>query len=165
MGESYALVRITDPNSLDSPQYVVAVLDVEPSSGPSPSGIIPAGLLFTTANGAPAAQTVSVYNSSTTPSALQVSTVTSNGASWLTASVTTSTASAQTPGQVSVSVNSSSLTPGVYAGGVNIAVGSVLQTANITLVVVPTGCTPSGLGLTQPASPTISPYVRDGPLP
>jgi hypothetical protein len=146
-GASYALVRVSDPNALDSPQYLVVVLDVEPASSASLSGIIPSGLTFSTASGTPAAQTISVYTSSSTPSAFQVSTITSDGANWLAASATNSNASAQSLGQISVSVNPAGLAAGVYTAGVNIAMGGVLRTANVTLVVAPTNCTATSLAL------------------
>lgn len=152
-GASYALVRISDSNSLNSPQYVVAVLDVEAASSPLLSGITPSGMTFTTANGAPPAQVISVYTSSSTPSAFQVSTTTADGVSWLAANATTSTASAQTSGQINVSVNATTLVPGVYTGGVNIAIGGVLRTANVTLVVAPATCTPSSLAVTPTSLP------------
>jgi hypothetical protein len=152
-GASYALVRVSDPNSLNSPQYVVAMLDVEPASSPLLSGILPSGLTFTTASGAPSAQVISVYTSSSTPSAFEVSATTADGVSWLAANATTSTASAQALGQVSVSVNAATLAPGVYTGGVNIAIGGVLRTENVTLIVAPATCTPSSLALTPTSVP------------
>ncbi len=165
-GGRYALVRVSDPQTPNSPRYLVVVLDVEPATAlpePDPS---PAGLFFIAATSAPAAQSVSVYTSSLAPVAFQAAPVTADGANWLTVNVTTPTASTQTPGAVGVSVNPASLKPGIYTGGVNIAMGSVLRTVNVTLVVVSTlplttqsvspqhgqasgGCAPSRLALTQ----------------
>jgi hypothetical protein len=148
-GGSYTLVRVSDANALNSPQYVVAVLDNEPSSAAPVPELIPAGLFFKTAAGAPPAQPVNVYTSSTTPVAIKVAATTSDGSSWLSATLTTSNASTQTPGQISVSVNPAGLAPGTYTGGINVALGSVVQTVNVSFIVVPSGCIPNQLVMTQ----------------
>jgi len=134
-GARYALLQIYDPTALNSPQYVVAVLDVEPDSTPVVPELLPAGVFFLSTGGAlPAAQTALVYASST-PVAFQVATTTTDGANWLTATETTTSASATLPGKISISANPSNLIPGVYTGGVNVSIASVLQTVNVTLVV------------------------------
>jgi uncharacterized protein (TIGR03437 family) len=167
-GGYYALVRVSDSQSLDSPQYLVAVLDVEPASSPALPDPIPAGLFFTNAAGAPAAQTVNVYTSSTSPVTFEAAPVTTDGANWLRASVTGGSASTQNPGAISVSVNPGALsTTGVYTGGVNIQMNGVLRTVNVTLVAAPgtplraqlvpraqqpqaaAGCAPAALALTE----------------
>jgi uncharacterized protein (TIGR03437 family) len=149
-GGRYALVRISDPQALNSPQYLVAVLDIEPSTSPPAPDPSPAGLYFTASSGAPAAeQTVKVNTGSTTPVAVEASAITTDGANWLTATVTAAMASTQTPGAIGVSVNPGGLSPGIYTGGVNIAIGGVLRTVSVTFVVTSGGCAPSSAVLTQ----------------
>jgi uncharacterized protein (TIGR03437 family) len=97
--------------------------------------VSPATLNFTqTANGpAPAAQTVSI-NSSGVPLSFSALTSVSTTVNWLTVTPT----SGATPGTVSVSVNSGSLTPGTYTGQVNItspAAGNSPQTVTVNLTV------------------------------
>ena len=146
-GGRYALVRISDPQALNSPQYLVAVLDVEPSASPPVPDPSPAGLYFTASSSAPAAQTVDIYASGTT---VQPSPFTNDGANWLTANAGVAITSAQqTHGILSVLVSPAGLNPGIYTGGVNIAIGGVLRTVNVTFVVTSGSCTPSRVALTQ----------------
>ena len=84
-GGYYALIRISDAQSLNSPQYVSAVLDLQSSAAqalPDPS---PAGLFFrVTAGGAPSSnQIVTVNTSTATPTTFQVAPTTSDGSNWL----------------------------------------------------------------------------------
>jgi uncharacterized protein (TIGR03437 family) len=167
VGGRYALVRVSDPQALNSPQYVVAVLDVEPSSTSPQPDPAPAGLYFTTAGGTPAAQTVTVFTSSTGPVAFQAAAATTDGANWLTVNVTTPAASTQSSGAISVSVSATGLAAGIYTGRVNIAMNGVARvvSVNVTFVVTPSlggsvrsgglepqaagACTPSRLAVTQ----------------
>ena len=68
-GPYYAIVKITDSNSLNSPQYVTAVLNLQPSTAAPAPDLAPAGLFFTTVAGgsAPAAQQVQINTSSASP--------------------------------------------------------------------------------------------------
>ena len=166
-GPYYALIKIADPNSLNSPQYVTAVLNIDPDSvAPSPSPT-PGGLFFTSSVGgsAPAAQQVLVNPSSATAIPFQVAVTTSNSGTWLSATPSSGTATGEAPGNVSVSVNPAGLAAGIYTGSVNISIGQVLESVNITFVVAPTGssgsiahtrpqiagCTPSKLAITENA--------------
>jgi uncharacterized protein (TIGR03437 family) len=164
-GGYYALVRISDPNALNSPQYVLAVLDLQSNATvplPDPS---PAGLFFTATSHGPATsgQTVTVNTSSTTLVPFQVAASTTDGASWLVVSPASGSSSGQNPGTFMVSVNPSGLSPGVYTGSVNVSMSAALRTVNVTAVVLAsgstahadvttaqaTGCTPSKLVLTE----------------
>jgi len=141
-GPHYALVRVSDPNSQGAPQYLNAVLDIQPSSSaplPDPS---PAGLFFTSSTGA---QTIFVYTSSSAPVGFGFTTTTSNGAGWLSASSTNPTASTMNAGQIAVSVNAAGLAAGVYYGTVNIEMSGAMRTVGVTLVVLPGASTSSGL--------------------
>ena len=163
----YALIQITDPHSQVSPQYVVAVLDIQPSTASPVPDLVPAGLFFTAVAGGSATtgQTVSVQTSSSTNVAFQAAASTTDGGTWLTVSPASGNASTATPGSVTVSVNPSKLTAGIYTGGVSVSIAGIVRTVNITAVVqagsgtgsvfqteaVPAaaGCSPSKLALTE----------------
>jgi uncharacterized protein (TIGR03437 family) len=169
-GPYYALVEITDPNSLNSPQFVSAVLNLEPDSVPPSPYVFPAGLFFSTpavlVGSAPLSQ-VLINTSSATPVPFQAATTTSNQGTWLNASPSSGNADAQTPGRVNVSVNPTGLSPGIYTGNVNISISQSLQTVNVTVVVLSpsasngssrprpevTGCTPTKLAITETGLP------------
>jgi uncharacterized protein (TIGR03437 family) len=161
-GGYYALVRISDAQSLNSPQYVLVVLDQASSSAPAPPDPTPGGLFFTAAAGGatPAAQQVDIDANSTSP--FEVSTSSTDGANWLNASPTGGAA-----GPITVSVNTAGLAPAIYTGEVDISTSGMVVSVDVTLVVRPAGtiadideipaavnvqaagCTPSKLALTQ----------------
>ena len=155
-GGHYELIRISAPGSLNSPQYVVVVVDEAGGAAPALPDPNPAGLFFTVAaGGSAAAQQVSINASSTSP--FQAATSTTDGANWLSASPASGSA-----GPISVSVNTASLTPGIYSGEVDISITGNVVAVVVTLVVRPAGtitalaadaqaagCTPSKVALTQ----------------
>jgi uncharacterized protein (TIGR03437 family) len=151
-GPHYATVQVSDPNAANSPQLVTVVLNMVPagaSAVPIPS---PAGLLFIAAAGgpAPAAQTVSVFTSSSSPTGFQAAAQTADGGGWLSVTPTSGTTSTTNTGSVTVSVNPASLQPGVYQGGVSFSeAAGVVRTTTVTLIVVPAG-TP--VPLSRPAT-------------
>ncbi len=155
-GGYYALVRISDAHSLNSPQYVVVVLDQASSSAPISPNASPGGLFFTAAaGGSPPAQLVNINANSTSP--FQAATSTTDGAGWL----SVSPASGDGAGQIAVSVNTAGLAPGIYSGEVDISMSGAVVSVGVTLVVRPAGtiaslthvqaagCTPSKLTITQ----------------
>jgi len=161
-GGYYALVRISDAHSLNSPQYVVVVLDQGSSSGAAPPDPTPNGLFFTASAGGAgaAAQQMALNVNSTSP--FQAATSTADGANWLSASPAGGAA-----GPIAVSVNTAGLVPGIYTGEVDISMSGAVVSVGVTLVVRPpgtiagldatsaaanvqaAGCTPSKLALTQ----------------
>ncbi len=164
-GAYYALVRISDPQSKNSPQYVMTVFDLANASTaplPDPS---PVGLFFIgVANGAqPATQSISVNTSSALATTLTAAAVTSDGANWLSVNPTLSRSSGQSPAKLLVTANTAGLAPGVYFAEVIIAMSGTIRTVVVTLIVLPAGpstapeaastptasCTPSKLVLTQ----------------
>ncbi len=169
-GSRYALIQIADPLSLNSPQYVVAVLDIQPSTAlplPDPE---PAGLFFTAVAGGAqtSGQTIDVETTSTTAVAFQAAASTTDGGTWLQLAIGTSTSTSSAPGTITVTVDPSKLTAGIYTGQVNISMSGVERSVNITLVVLPgsgtasssaihsklvseaaAGCTPAKLALTE----------------
>ncbi len=136
-GPYYAMVEITDSNSLNSPQYVTAVLNVEPSTAAPAPALSPVGLFFTTAVGgaAPAAQQVQVNTSSTAAVTFVATASTVGNGTWLSVTPASGSASGQTAGSISVSVNPVGLTAGIYSGNINVSIGSLLQSVNVTFVV------------------------------
>lgn len=165
-GVYYAIVAITDPNSLNSPQYVSAVLNLQPSTAAPSPNVGPGGMFFTAPAGgsAPAPQQISINTASAPGLTFTATTSTTDGNPWLSASPTSGPASGLSAGLISVSVNPSGLAAGIYSGSVNISIGTLLQSVSITFVVQPattssavssrlrpevSGCTPSKLAITQ----------------
>ena len=159
-GPRYALVRVSDPNALNSPQYLAAVLDTEPTTSPALPDPSPPGLYFTSKTGS---QQVLIFTSSATPTAFQASAVTNDGAPWLAVNPVSGIASTNSPGEVLVSITPPAAT-GIYTGNVNIGMSGALVAINVTLVVLPAGatgnepaerphttgnCTPNQLAMTE----------------
>ncbi len=159
-GPRYALVKVADANSLNSPQYLAAVLDNEPSTTlalPDPS---PVGLYFTNKTGP---QQVLVYTSASTQTPFETSAVTNDGSPWLTVTPASGVATTNSPGQLTVSVTPPA-TAGIYTGYINIGMSGDLVLVNVTLIVLPAGatgnepaarplttasCTPTALAMTE----------------
>jgi uncharacterized protein (TIGR03437 family) len=161
VGGAYALIQVTAPNALNSPQYVVAVLYIEPATNPAKPNPLPAGLFATTST---APQTVTVFTSSTTPDSFQASASTEDGGNWLTVNPASGTVSTQNPAPLSISTTASGLANGIYTGNVNVSENGFVRTVDVTFLVtgqsaggkaaeVPhaVGCTPSRVILTQTA--------------
>ena len=164
-GSRYALVRVSDPAALNSPQYFVVVLDIATADTPPQPNPSPSGLFFaaTAANPRPATQNISVFTNSSTPVPFTAAASTDDGANWLSVTPASGTSITQTPGVVTVSVNATGLRAGIYTGDVSMAMSGQLRTTNITFVVTPAVasgtstkvretpgvCTPSQLALLQ----------------
>ncbi len=137
-GQYYAIVQVVDSNSQNSPQYVTAVLNLQPSTATPQFSLAPAGLFFTTdaEEDTPAPQQVQINTSSASGVTFAASATTADGGTWLSVTPSSGTASGQAAGSVTVSVDPTSLTPGiVYSGDVSVSVGTSLQSVNITFVV------------------------------
>ena len=163
----YGLVKITAPGALNSPKFLVTVLNVADAAtaaipDPSPSGLFfvgKAGIALDPTAG----PSIRLFTSSSTPVPFQASANTSDGAAWLSVTPLSGTTSTAAPASVNVSVNPIRLAPGVYTGDVTFAFSSTqIRTVNVTLVVQPstassalktlsavTGCAPAKLALTQ----------------
>jgi large repetitive protein len=164
VGGAYALVRVSDPSAINSPQYLVALLDVQPAATPASPDPSPPGLFFTATT---AAQNISIYVSSATPLAFQASPATTDGGVWLSVSPASGITSTQNPGTLSVQINAAGLAPGIYTGTLNISIGGVLRSVNVTLAIpsapgllsrdrtgvspspLATGCSPNKLAIAQ----------------
>ncbi len=155
-GPYYGLIRISDPHSLNSPQYALAVLNVAPAGSGPDADLEPGGLFFTATPGgsAPGPQALQVFVSSDTPAQFQAAASSDDGGSWLSIGLPSGTASTHTPGQIVVSVHPAGLKPGVYTGDVSVSFSTqTIRTASITLVVL-------GAGGTAPSSSESSPGER-----
>ena len=156
-GGKFALIQVADPQSQNAPQYVVVVVDVAATGTPPEPVPAPAGLFFSAASSvAPAAQQVAVNTTSASPVAFSVAASTDDGAGWLAASagsgVTSQSVTSQSnPAQVLVSVSPGSLTPGIYRGTVNIAIGAIIRGVNVTLLLQPPQSA-AAIGAVRPAA-------------
>ena len=166
LGPKSALIKVSDPQSQDSPQFVVVVIDVAaagsaPIPDPDPSG----QLYITTSGGSsPASQQITVNTDSDNAVAFSVSTSTDDGATWLTATTASTTTSQASPAQVTVTVNPGALSANVYTGEVNIAIATVVRTVSITMIVKPAGTVAAFEGRAAAAScaPSTVAFVESG---
>ena len=136
-GGKSALIQISDKQSQDSPQFVVVVVDVAPAGTAPVPDPDPAGEIFiaASAGNVPASQNITVNTNSESPVALSVSTSTDDGANWLSTTAGSATTSEGSPAQVTVSVNPGALSPNIYTGEVNIAIGTEVRTVSIVFIV------------------------------
>jgi uncharacterized protein (TIGR03437 family) len=131
-GAYYALIRVTSPDVFNSPQDFVVVLNVTDATGAPAPDPVPSGLVFTSSGN----QNVTVYTSSDQPAPYQVAVSTQNGAGWLSASPIAVTVSTTAPSQLTISVNSANLKPGIYTGDVHISISNLaVRTVNVTFIV------------------------------
>ena len=165
-GGYYGLLKISSSQALNSPQYVVLVLDLsDPASPPLPDPS-PAGLVFIGTAGKPldTGQLVNVNTSSTSTASFQVAVLTADGGTWLSATPVSGTATGDNPGQVTVNADPSQLPAGIYSGEVDISMSGALRSVNVTLIAQPpasiaararpalpatVNCTPAALAITE----------------
>jgi uncharacterized protein (TIGR03437 family) len=139
-GPYYAVVQVADSNSLNSPQYVTAVFNLQPSTATPVPTLSPDGLFFTAVAGATGglpSQQVQINTSSASAVAFNATATTADTGTWLAVTPSSGSASGQSAGSVAVSANPSGLVAGIYTGNVNISIGALLQSVNVTLVVQP----------------------------
>jgi uncharacterized protein (TIGR03437 family) len=164
-GGYYALLKISSAQALNSPLYVVLVLDLEDPATPALPDPNPAGLVFigTAGQQISATQNVNINTSSATPAAFAVSVLTADGGNWLTVNPSTGAATGQAPGVITLSVDATQLTAGIYSAEMDISMSGALRSVNVTLIAEPggspvagravearaVGCTPSALALTE----------------
>ena len=149
-GVYYALVSIADSQSLNSPEFVTVVLDLGAANNAVQPDPVPQGLAFIAPTSA--AQTVTVYASSSIPVPFSASAVTNGGGTWLTVSPGSGLASTANPGTVTVSTNSSGLEAGSYTGFANIAIGTEVRGVIVTLIVPPGASSPAARAATSAAT-------------
>lgn len=148
-GPYYAIVKITDSNSRNSPQYVTAVLNLQPATAAPAPYLAPGGLFFTTSAGgaAPPAQQVQINTSSTSTVSFTAAASTFGTGHWLITPIA-GPVSGQAAASIAVSVDPTGLAAGIYSGDVNVSIGSLLQSVNVTFVVQPAGS--SNASILQP---------------
>ncbi len=153
-GGHYALISITDPNSQNSPAYIVVVLDLAASGSPALPDPNPAGLFFVVVAGGPqsANQTVTVNTSSAQAVPFQVAASTADGGGWLSLNPASGQTSGQTAGTFAASVIPASMAAGVYSGQASVSINGAVRTVNVTMVVLPAGSTIPTSAL-EPAEP------------
>lgn len=170
-GPYYAIVKVADNSSLNSPQYITAVLNLAPATASPIPLVTPGGLVFTAVAGSnaatPASQQIHIEISSASAVPFAVTATTADNGSWLTATPTSGTASGQAAGQITVSANPSGMLAGFYSGQIHISAGSTLESVDVTLIVSPgttshdrsglqshaAGCTASKLAITETGIP------------
>ncbi|MBZ5603382.1 MAG: putative Ig domain-containing protein [Acidobacteriia bacterium] len=153
-GGHYALISVSDPGAINSPQYLIAVLDVAPATSlplPDPS---PGGLLFTTAASSP--QNVTVFTSSVDPVAFHATAHTNDGNAWLAVTPASGNASTAAPGKLSVSVTPGSLPVGIYYGKVHVSMNGAMRSVNVTLIITTAGAAGTGFVARAAATCTAS---------
>lgn len=136
-GDYYGLVQFSSNGAINSPQTVVVVLNVVPATTVVAT-VQPAALIFVGPQGsAPAAQTVTVANSSNQSVAVNV-TASSQQSGLFTTNLSNATVSSAQPAEFAVTANLSGLMPGVYRGILEFqfADGSI---QNVTILVIVTG--------------------------
>jgi uncharacterized protein (TIGR03437 family) len=149
-GDYYGLVQFTANGATNSPQAAVVVLNVLPATDVV-AAIAPTGLIFVVPEGSvPAAQTVTVSNSSNQSVAVSVTAVsTPNGL--LTTNISSATVSSGQPAVFTVTPNISSLQPGVYDGILQFQfAGGSVQNSIVRIIVTP----PSSSAITRGHSAT-----------
>lgn len=157
-GGYYALIKIADSGSRNSPQYVLVVLDLASNTSPPIPNPTPAGFYFAaTAGGSnTSAQVLTINTSSVSAVPFQVAASTADGGTWLLVSPASGTSSGANAGTVSISVDPAGLSAGVYSGQVNVSMPGGLRTVNVTMVVLPAGDTPGGAAAGSERRATVS---------
>src|SRR6185312_4230331 len=132
IGAYYATIEVTSADASNSPQDYQIVLNVAPTTAPPHLTPNPSGLTF---DASTTSQVITMYSTSSGPTAYQASASTTNGGNWL--SVTpTGSASRDTPGTSTVTVKTAGLAGGVYTGSVSFAAGSSgISIVNVSLVI------------------------------
>jgi uncharacterized protein (TIGR03437 family) len=162
-GVRTAVLQVTDPNSQNSPELVTAVLQVDAATSAAPPDPSPAGVFLVAKAGQPQPTApVALNYAKSTPAAYTTSATTMAGGNWLSVTPTSGMVSDAGPANLTLAGNSAGLTTGIYAGSVDIVIGSTLRTLHATLEVLPgvsttpnpgvrdaTTCTPTQLVLVE----------------
>ncbi len=151
-GGYYALLQIADPNSNNSPQDVVVVLDVAADNTPIAPNPTPQGLVYTAAG----SQTLVLSVSGNSPLNFAASATTTDGGTWLSVSPATGSVSSVNPVNLAVTVNPAGLKAGVYTGLINVVTGTQVRGDNITFI-VPAGIGASAVPQTRAATSSCTP--------
>ena len=152
-GGNYALVTVSDPQSLNSPVFVTVVLNLAQANGPIQPDPVPQGLVFI--GPAASSQNVVVNASSQMPVMFGASAATSDGGTWLSVSPASGLTGSGNPATVSVSADGTGLAAGVYRGFANVAIGTQIRGVNVTLIVPPATKASKGSAAEAACSPVV----------
>ncbi len=139
VGPLYGLIEISDGNAQNSPQYVTVVVDVQSANTPPTPLLSTAGFFVVGDRGGapPASQRVTLNVSQVSTAPFTVTSMTNDGAPWLSAIPTSGSATTGNPAQLTLNFNTAGLAPGVYRGTVNVRIGGAVRGVRTTLVVRP----------------------------
>ena len=161
-GAYYGTIRVSGSGVVNSPQDFQVILNVTAANVAVTPDLEPAGLVFVSAGaGAVASQTINVYASSRTPISYQAS-ATTDTVNWLSISSLQGSASAASPGVISVSVNPAGLAAGAYRGYVSVSFFGSVREVNATLIVQSAQTTTSASA--REASPAAGPSCANAQL-
>lgn len=162
-GAYYGLLKISSPQTPNTPLYVVLVLDMADASTPTLPDPSPAGVVFVGTAGQ-AIATAQTVNLNASPSAMYQMTVsTADGGEWLSVNQLSQSFAGASVLTATLSADASKLSPGIYGGEVDISSPGGLRAVKVTLIVRPAAaasadrrsddvaasCTPSALALTE----------------
>ena len=160
-GQYSGQVRVVASAADNTPQFVSVVLNVLPAGSDPGPVVLPTGLIFAQAAGGPAAapQRVRISNLTAVQRTFTSGRLTTDGASWFTVTPATGSVTPAQPVDITVTVNSAGLTPGIRRGVLTLLFqdGSA-RTVNLLYVLLGSagvnsagkaravaGCTPSAL--------------------
>ena len=170
-GVYYGLVKVVSSGAANTPQEVVAVLQVLPAGTDVAPIVQPNSLVFTSAAGvsSPSSQNVLVYDPTGTSKSFRSGVVTVNGSGWLVTLPTDGTIAPTGPAQIVVQPIVNGLSPGTYpgtltlqfsdgrvsavgitfvvsgAGGANVSAGADIRSRTVPLDAGTAMCTPTKL--------------------
>jgi uncharacterized protein (TIGR03437 family) len=150
-GSYYSLMRVTNDQSPDLPQYLIAVLNQQAGSAPLGPALAPAGLFFVAGDAAANMKTFQIF-SATAQAPYQVAAQTFDGGNWIAVNAASGFASPGAPGQVKVTINPSGMPTGVYKALIAVALGGFVESEDITMVVLPPVTPQAGLAPTPAAA-------------
>jgi sugar lactone lactonase YvrE len=143
-GVYYGLVKVISPGASNTPQEVVAVLQVLPAGTDVAPIMQPTSLIFSSPEGvsSPSSQIVSVYDPTGTNKSFRSGVVTSSGGNWLVTLPTDATIASNEPTEIVVQPIVNNLAAGTYNGTLTLQFSDGrVSTVSITFVVTGTSAT------------------------
>jgi len=148
-GQHYGLVKVSSPEAPNSPQYLVAVLQLSPPDSPPAPGFSQTGFFFVSRFGGSGldSQALTLGASSTAPVWFQAAAQIYQGTSWLSVTPTRAEVSTGSPAQLLLAA-AAGVPAGVYRGSVVFSTGGAAMRAVHVALIVP----PAEAGACRPAS-------------
>jgi uncharacterized protein (TIGR03437 family) len=168
-GAFYQLIDVSDNNSLNSPQFITAVLNVVASTGdpappPPPAPVmVPGGLVFIGSVGQPMpaqqfmanVSTAQFQDYSTSPSLPA-------GQNWLSLSPPSGSANLNNPALITAKVKTTGLGQGIYKGLAEVGFNQGTFSVNVTMILTgAAGATPASTGARAAAHPADHPAAAN----